>query len=81
MAEEAQTKTAFITPSGLFQFTVMPFGLSGAPATFQRLMDKLIRGLEGLVAAYLDDVVSTATLGLSIWAICGRCLVDSEIQA
>ena len=35
----------------------MPFGLQGAPATFQRMMDQLIRGLEGFTAAYLDDLV------------------------
>ena len=39
VAEEARHKTAFITPFGLFQFIVMPFGLSGAPATFQWMMD------------------------------------------
>ena len=49
--------TAFITPSGVFQFRVMPFGLNGAPATFQRLMDRLLSGLEKFSAAYLDDVV------------------------
>ena len=35
----------------------MPFGLQGAPATFQRMMDSLLRGLEGHTAAYLDDIV------------------------
>lgn len=35
----------------------MPFGLSGAPATFQRLMDCLLQGMEQFAAAYLDDVV------------------------
>ena len=35
----------------------MPFGLQGAPATFQRLMDKVIRGLEQFTAAYLDDLI------------------------
>lgn len=49
--------TAFRTPAGLFQFTVMPFGLHGAPATFQRLMDKVLQGCEEFSAAYLDDVV------------------------
>lgn len=49
--------TAFRTPAGLFQFTVMPFGLHGAPATFQRLMDKVLQGCEDCSAAYLDDVV------------------------
>ena len=57
VAEGARTATAFTTPFGLFQFKVMPFGLQGAPATFQRLMDRLIRGLDSFAAAYLDDVV------------------------
>ena len=55
--ESARDKTAFITPFGLFQFTRMPFGLSGAPATFQRLMDRVLRGHENYAAAYLDDLV------------------------
>ncbi|KAI5616012.1 hypothetical protein C0J50_10699 [Silurus asotus] len=49
--------TAFRTPLGLFQFTVLPFGLHGAPATFQRLMDQVLQGGKELLAAYLDDVV------------------------
>ena len=55
--EEDRHKTAFTTPHGLYQFRVMPFGLQGAPATFQRMMDSLLRGLETHTAAYLDDVV------------------------
>ncbi len=57
MAVGARDKTAFITPFGLFQFCVMPFGLSGAPAIFQGMVDKLIRGMEGYTATYLDDLV------------------------
>lgn len=49
--------TPFRAPVGLFQFTVLPFVLHGAPATFQRLMDQVLQGCEGWSAAYLDDVV------------------------
>ena len=57
MAEDSREMTAFSTPFGLYQFRVMPFGLSGAPATFQRLMDQVVRGLEEFSAAYIDDLV------------------------
>ena len=57
MAKEDKPKTAFTSPLGLLQFTVMPFGLSGAPATFQRLMDNILRGTEEFAAVYLDDIV------------------------
>ena len=53
----SRDKTAFATPRGLFQFRVMPFGLHGAPATFQRLMDRVINGLDDFAAAYLDDLI------------------------
>lgn len=39
VAEEDRHKTAFTTPIGLFQFRVMPFGLSAAPASFQRMIN------------------------------------------
>ena len=53
----ASKKTAFITPQGLFQFAVMPFGLQGTPATFQQMMDQLLRGMSAYSTAYLDDLV------------------------
>ena len=43
--EESGDKTTFIIREGTFRFRVMPFGLTGTPATFQRLMDLVMSGL------------------------------------
>ena len=51
-------KTAFVTSRGLFEFTAMPFGLTNAPATFQRLMERVLRGLTfEHCLVYLDDIL------------------------
>ena len=51
-------KTAFITPFGLYEFKVMPFGLTIAPETYQRMIDRLIAGLKFRIChAYLDDII------------------------
>jgi len=61
LTEESKPKTAFVVPRmnpSQWEFNYMPFGVQGGPATFQRLMDKLLQGLEHRVAlAYLDDVI------------------------
>jgi len=56
MVEEDKDLTTFITHRGLYRFKVMPFGLVNAPATFSRIMRKLLDGLRDL-HNYLDDVL------------------------
>jgi hypothetical protein len=58
VADKDRPKTAFCTTEGLFEFKVMPFGLCNAPATFQRLMDLVLAGLQwSHCLIYIDDVV------------------------
>ena len=58
LSEDAKPKTAFATHSGLFQFAVMPFGLCNAPATFERLMSQVLRGLHWKrCLVYIDDIL------------------------
>ena len=62
VAEEDQPKTAFTTLQGLFQFKVMPFGLCNAPATFQRLMNRVLSGLKwSSCLVYFDDIIVLGT--------------------
>ena len=56
--QDARAKSAFTTHHGLFEFVRMPFGLCNAPATFQRLMQAVLSGLEWRSCfAYLDDIL------------------------
>jgi hypothetical protein len=56
--KEDRDKTAFITPFGMYRFLRMSFGLRNAPATFQRLIDRVKNGLPHLhLLAYLDDLI------------------------
>ncbi|KAI4891324.1 hypothetical protein NFI96_000961 [Prochilodus magdalenae] len=57
LTESAKELTAFRAPNGLFYFVIMPFGLHGAAATLQRLMDTVLKGTEDFAASYLDDIV------------------------
>ena len=56
VAEEDIPKTAVTTPFGLFEFPVMNFGLRNAAQTFQRFMDKVVRGLDFAIV-YIDDIL------------------------
>ncbi|GBM89899.1 Retrovirus-related Pol polyprotein from transposon 297 [Araneus ventricosus] len=56
--DKDREKTAFVTSDGLYEFKVMPFGLCNAPATFERMMDTVLRGLKwNICLCYLDDII------------------------
>ena len=58
MAKEHKHYTAFNSHLGFFQFRVMPFGLTNAPATFERLIEKVLFGLQWeKCLCYLDDII------------------------
>ncbi|XP_068118921.1 uncharacterized protein [Hyperolius riggenbachi] len=58
MHPEDKEKTAFICPIGFFEFNRMPQGLTGAPATFQRLMERTVGDMHLVeVLVYLDDII------------------------
>ena len=55
-------KTAFSTENGHYEFLRMPFGLKNAPATFQRVMDNILRGIQNeKCLVYLDDIIIFST--------------------
>lgn len=56
-ADDAE-KSAFVTPGSLFQFRRLSSGLCNTPATFQRLMDRILGRLKWTMAlVYLDDII------------------------
>ncbi|KAJ9529817.1 hypothetical protein QJQ45_022213 [Haematococcus lacustris] len=58
ITEADRPKTAFLTPMGQFQFKVLCFGLTNAPATFQRAMNNVFRPLiNKSVLVYIDDIL------------------------
>lgn len=58
MDEKSIPKTAFNCENGHYEYLRMPFGLKNAPATFQRVMDNVLRGLQNeKCAVYLDDII------------------------
>jgi len=59
VAEEDKEKTAFSFGQGLWHFNVMPFGLCNAPGCFERLMERVLEGLQWKVAlVYVDNVLA-----------------------
>ena len=56
LTNRAKEISAFVTPNGLYQYKVMPFGMKNSPAAFERLVNSLISNLAGC-KAYIDDAV------------------------
>ncbi|KAL2099461.1 hypothetical protein ACEWY4_005941 [Coilia grayii] len=58
LTPRARRAAAFCSRKGLFEWSIMPFGLCNAPATFQRLMDRVLVGLQWETClVYLDDII------------------------
>ena len=58
MAEGEEWKTAFKSRYGLYEYTVMPFGLCNAPSTFQGMINDVFRDMLDVgVIAYMDDIL------------------------
>ena len=56
LGKSSRAKTAFVTPFGKHKFLMVPFGLAQAPAYFQLLMNKVLKGLT-FAMTYLDDII------------------------
>lgn len=62
LCDKDAQKTAFSTDLGHYEFVRMPFGLKNAPATYQRLMNTVLSGLQGSrVFVYMDDLIIFGT--------------------
>lgn len=62
MHPEDVEKTALVSPQGVYEYVRMPFGLKNAPATFQRLMNHILRDyINKTCIVYLDDILPFLT--------------------
>ncbi|XP_063841016.1 uncharacterized protein LOC135089382 [Scylla paramamosain] len=56
LTERAKAISAFATMDGLYQYKVLPFGMKNSGSSFQRLMNRVLKGLKGC-SVYIDDIL------------------------
>ena len=66
LTERAKEISAFVTPDGLYHYKIMPFGMKNSPATFQRLINTIIAGIE-----HCEAYTSSWDLGRAAVCVCG----------
>ena len=76
MDKRDKEKTAFACHRGLYEFNVMPFGLTSAPAVFQELTSIVLQGLDSFAIAYLDDILIYSSSWMNILIIYKLYLID-----
>ena len=62
LAEESRYITTFITPRGCFRFKRTPFGLSDASKAFQKMMEQILFGIDGVQISIDNVIVHTVTM-------------------
>lgn len=83
MKKQSKKLTAFTTAVGLFQFTTMPFGSVNAPATFSRLMRKLLQDMDD-VGNFIDDImvfIDTCTNKIQKEKRITKCILKKKIKS
>jgi hypothetical protein len=79
LEEESKCITAIITDKGLFEYTVLPFGLKTAPSVFQRSVDHIFGHLYPLgISSYIDDIIIKADDIPSLLSKFEKCLVAAR---
>ena len=66
LGKSSRAKTAFVMPFGKYEFLMVPFGLAQAPAYFQLLINKVLKGLK-FAMTYLDDIIIFSQDNYSTW--------------
>ena len=71
LAAKDQEKTSFISPEANYHYTIMPFGLKNAKATYQRIMTRIFREkIKSTVEVYINDIVVVRTYVNHVRNIC-----------